>query len=67
MAETKDARLAAVLRELEKQDANWARVKEELRALGDVVIAVPTAALEEITDACRVHTPNEINLQAVRG
>ena len=67
MVQSGDDRLAAMLRELEKQDAEWARVKEDIHALGDVEIAVPTAMLEELEAASMVRAVHQINLQAVRG
>jgi hypothetical protein len=44
-------RLAALERELEKQDEEWERVKENLGAMGDVRVAVCDELLEEIDEA----------------
>jgi hypothetical protein len=64
MSETGDERLAAMLRELEKQDAEWARVREKLAALGDVHLAVPNEALEAIAETCRVSEPMPQGMRA---
>jgi hypothetical protein len=67
MERSNDDRLAAIVRELERQDAEWERAKEKLRALGDVEIAVPKAALEEIRTTQTVCAEDGIKLQGVRG
>jgi hypothetical protein len=66
MERSNDDRLAAIVRELETQDAEWERAKEKLRALGDVQVAIPKAVLDEISGTRRVPAEHGINLHGVR-
>ncbi len=46
-----------LLAEKERQDRELARIKEQLRALGDVRIVVPQSYFEEMEEVCAVQPP----------
>ncbi len=63
--ETIEQKLAEILRQIEKQDTDWDRAKEELmQQLGDASLYVPDGVLREIDEAC---TPRAQQNQTIHG
>jgi hypothetical protein len=60
MTSGNDEQLEAIRQELERQNREWERIKEQLAALGDVELQVPHHVLEQVVDstpACSTHAP----------
>jgi hypothetical protein len=51
---------------LESQDAALSNAKRQLADMGDVQFHIPQELLQQLDDACTVHTSNTIQLCAVR-
>jgi len=66
MSRERHERLAAMRRELEKQNEEWRLIKAALAQLGDGEIAVPTRLLEKLERHAVIASPN-VNINAVRG
>lgn len=61
-----DERLAALIREHLEQNEEWERVKATIASLGDVTLAIPTELLEQVEEACTVHTSVVTNNLSIR-
>lgn len=48
MATNREVQLEAIKRELELQDGEWAQATETLAQMGDALLAIPQAWLDEI-------------------
>jgi hypothetical protein len=66
MMQSRRERLAAMRRELARQNEEWGRTKEALRKLGEATFAVPEDVLERI-DACVPAPSSATPINAVRG
>jgi hypothetical protein len=63
---TRQEQLAALRRELGRQNADWERARGALAKLGEGTLAVPRDVLRRI-DACAPEAGSGININAVRG
>jgi hypothetical protein len=54
MEKTMNEEMKRLLAEKERQDRELARIKDQLRALGDVRIVVPQSYFEEMEEVCTV-------------
>jgi hypothetical protein len=66
MSKELQERLAAMRREVERQNDEWARVKAELVRFGEIQFRVPAEVLEELEEG-PAKGVGTVNINAVRG
>jgi hypothetical protein len=62
MSESKSRELEAMRLAVAQQNEAWARAREQLAALGDRILAVPSETLERIDAACAPRVGASVHL-----